>query len=456
MATRRGNPDQYLQKIGNTFYARVRVPRTLEKFVGQTHIRRTLETSERAEANRRKHAVVGKIKNELAAFRRSPPTAKDRGLSFADAREWREEFRRLEATGDVETHSTLSDVLTTRAEEIERLYGTNRAQRWYRAASRTGDTLLDLMDKWLGAMDYKESTNHGHRKALEEVLAHIDNNEAHPADVTRQVAIDYIDNSLMKRGLAANTIRDRLVSLGGFWTWMASRDAVRSGANPWSGHRVSKSQNKGTRPPRRAYSEAELLQLLNAPPEVRRWPTFAYLPDLIVLGMATGARIESLCALTVPAVKLTATRAIVTITGDKTQAGTRPVGITHPAALSVLKRRAAAAKKSSTGLLFGELSPGGYDKKMSAAATKAFGRYRRACGVPDGPDFHSFRRNVITMLEAAGVGQVPIARFVGHKVGTMAADTYSAGGSESLATEVSRKVRYSRQIEGALAKVAQP
>ena len=37
MATKRGNPDQYLQKVGGTYYARVRA-RTLEKYTGQTHI----------------------------------------------------------------------------------------------------------------------------------------------------------------------------------------------------------------------------------------------------------------------------------------------------------------------------------------------------------------------------------------------------------------------------------
>lgn len=61
MPAARSNQDQYLHKVGGTYYARVRVPRTLEKYTGQTHIRRTLETGDRAEANRRKHAVVEKI-----------------------------------------------------------------------------------------------------------------------------------------------------------------------------------------------------------------------------------------------------------------------------------------------------------------------------------------------------------------------------------------------------------
>lgn len=87
------------------------------------------------------------------------------------------------------------------------------------------------------------------------------------------------------------------------------------------------------------------------------------------------------------------------------------------------------------------------DEKFSASAVKAYGRCRRPYRVPDGTDFHSFRRHVITVLEAAGVGQVPIARFVGHKVGTLAADTYCSGGSKKLALEVASKVRYSAKVE---------
>ena len=68
-------------------------------------------------------------------------------------------------------------------------------------------------------------------------------------------------------------------------------------------------------------------------------------------------------------------------------------------------------------------------------------RFRQACAVPDGTDFHSLRRNVITVLENAGVGQVPIARFVGRKARTMAGDAYSAGMAEKVAREVADKVR---------------
>jgi integrase len=452
MAIKRGNPDQYLQKVGGTYYARVRVPRTLEKYLRQTHIRRTLETGDRAEANSRKHAVVGRLKAELDRLRKAPTEALGRGISFADAKLWREDLRAAEAADDEGVlHHEIHDAAINKAEELERLYGTDKAKRWFRAATTTSATLAEQMDGWLAASDYKASTNARHRKALAEVLKFVSNDHAAPSEVTRKVAMAFIDTDLTQRvpGLSHNTIRDRLVSLGGFWKWMAGRDAVAAGVNPWAGHRVSKQSNRGRSPPKRkgGYTDAEIVKLLTGNARVQTWPTYAYMPDLMVLGLFTGAREESLCALRADSVEEGKGTCTLHIINDKNASGVRPVGITHPAPLAVLKRRMIG--KQGQDLLFPELKPGGIDAKLSSSAVKAYGRYRRACGVPDGTDFHSFRRNVITTLENAGVGQVPIARFVGHQVGTMAGDSYSGGGSITNSLKTSKKIRYSAPVEAA-------
>jgi integrase len=117
--------------------------------------------------------------------------------------------------------------------------------------------------------------------------------------------------------------------------------------------------------------------------------------------------------------------------------------------MAVIKRR--LIDKSDKAQLFHELKAGGLDMKLSASAVKAYGRYRRSCGVADGTDFHSYRRNVVTILENAGVGQVPISRYVGHKIGTMAGDIYSAGGARENSLETSRKIRFSTKVESATA-----
>jgi integrase len=457
VTSRAGNKDQYLhQPAGRagTWYVRVRVPRTLEQYTGQTHIRRSLHTTSKAEANLRKHAVVGQIKRELEELRRKPPAAGEPGLTFADAKSIRAELEKLRATGDHEQLSTVELVTAEHAERIEQLYGHDKANRWYRAATTTTESLSELMDRWLGSSDYKESTKLGHRKALAEVLSFIGDEDAHPEDVTQAKALAYIDTDLSTRGLAASTMRDRLVSLGGFWAWMATRGAVPRGPTPWTGHRISKKQHRGTRPPKRkgGFTDKELLALLGGTDRVKAWPTYSYLPDLMVLGMFTGARIESLCALSPAVVEKLGDGYVLRIENDKTDAGARPVGVSHPAAVVVLARRLKGRKGAA--LLFPELTPGGADKKQSSSATKAFVRYRRACGVADGADFHSFRRNVTTILEGAGATQAEIARFVGHKLGTLAGDTYSGPRAASWALEMSRSIRYDKAAEAEALKLA--
>ena len=448
MATKQGNPDQYLQKVGGTYYARVRVPRTLEKYTRQTHIRKSLETGDRAEANLRKHSVVGKIKAELQNLRKSPPGNSDRGISFAQAKEWRDELINAEKLDDQGQQAyVIQGLVIDKAEEVERLYGTEKASRWYKAATTTTDTLSELMDGWMKVSDYKQSTKAGHRKALAEVLTFIKNDHAAPSEVTRNVALSYIDTDLTQRGLAHNTIRDRLVSLGGFWAWMTSRAAVAPGVNPWTGHKVSKQNNKGRSPEKMSYTDDELLRLLVGNDLVKKWPTYSYLPDMIVLGLFTGARENELCSLLAHDIEMGTDHCVLNITDSKTKAGIRFVAVTHPAPLAVIRRRLEGI--SGKAQLFHELTAGGLDMKLSSSAVKAYGRYRRSCGVPDGTDFHSYRRNVITVLEAAGVGQVPISRYVGHKVGTLAGDTYSAGGNRANSVETAKNVRFAPSVEAA-------
>lgn len=457
MASKRQSADTYLHRPAGstgTWYARVIVPRTLRRQVGQTHIRRSLQTASKAEANLKKHAIVGEIKAGFLKLRETKADGSSPGMSFQDARGWRDDIAALNAKGDFDQAEALELAAVEQAERVEQLYGTHAAMRWHRAATVTTENLAELMARWLDGREFRESTKMGHRKALSEVLDFIGDATAHPADLSHERALAYIDTCLLARGLAANTIRDRLGSLGSFWTWMGSRGLVKRGTNPWKGHHINRKRNLGTRPAKRkgGFSEDELLRLLKGNETVRKWPTYAYLPDLMVLGMFSGARIESLAAMQAERVTKVKGGYVMQMENDKTDAGTRPVGFAHPAAVAVVARRLKG--RAGPERLFPEFRPGGADEKLSASASKAFGRYRRTCGVADGADFHSFRRNVATILEGAGLLQAESARFLGHKVGTLAADTYGGPRAASWALEVSRKVQYSAAVEAAAVALA--
>ena len=70
------------------------------------------------------------------------------------------------------------------------------------------------MGKWMSASDYRESTKHGHRKALDEVLAFVDNELALPKDVTRETALAYIDSSEGSHTTRSGTASCRSVASG--------------------------------------------------------------------------------------------------------------------------------------------------------------------------------------------------------------------------------------------------
>jgi integrase len=447
---------KYLRRIGEKWYVSVRVPRSLEKALGTDHIRRTLHTGDLAEANRLKLAEVVRIKAELDALRRKQAQGEPikRGLTLADASAIRADLQRARKEGDEHTEEVLLSHASERAHDIAALHGESSAHRWVRRATRTEATLDTLCERWLKGSDYKGVTQDAHREALRGLLAFLGDDEATPLDVSRVLASDYIDADLAMKGLAQKTMRRKINSLSAFWDWLEVKGLAPPQGNPWRGHKISAKAHKGTRPKRRNYEDAELVALMNGAPAKgkRVSKTRPIARDLAILGLFSGARIDELCTLRAPHVTRQGGGYVVRVEQSKTQAGERPIAFVHAAPCAILARRLKVA--GNGGALFPELKPGGIDDKLSHEASKAFGRYRRACGVPDGPDFHSFRRQVATVLERAGVPTREIDRFIGHKIGRLSMDTYSAGSDAKQALATARKIRYTREIEAAALKAA--
>jgi integrase len=191
--------------------------------------------------------------------------------------------------------------------------------------------------------------------------------------------------------------------------------------------------------------------VLHGTPQANRWDRYPRVRDLLLLGLYTGARLNELCSMRVGDVVVVedASSATLQIREGKTNAATRTVAVTHWAVLALLKRR--LADKKPTAQLFEELRPGGADKKLSDSVSKTFTRYRRACGVPDGTDYHSLRRSFLTLHEHKGTDYVAVARFVGHEIPTMMHAVYSAGASREALLKVADATRYSPEVEKSVA-----
>lgn len=430
----RNGSTRYLQLIGFSWYVRVRVPPRLRAICG-SHIRRALHTRDLDHANVLKWHHVKEIKAELVRLRAADPKADEAARIRASLLEQR-------AAGDADAVETTIDCAVERAQQIEEAKGLPEAKAWFSLATAETPTLSELIEKWLADEPYKEQTKNQHRAALADVRKHMGGDRL-PSDVTDDVAISFVEDSLKKSGASYNTQRRKLNSLVAFWRWLAIRKYVRRGFNPWSGFKLSKYRTKKATPDKRPYSEAELLKLF------AQAPKYEGLGEVMVLGLYTGARLDELCSLHMRDIDLRNGIYFVTLRTGKGTTRERTIAVSHRYPVAVLSRR--WRKDEEGAQLFPEFKPGGYDGKLSWAVSKAFGRFRDAAGLPRGVDFHSFRRTLVTLLENAGADQVMIARYVGHALPTLAFTVYSGGSTEQTSREVARRIRYSTKVEQTVA-----
>ncbi len=457
------NP-KFLQRRGLSWYVRVRVPPALQAAAGSTHIRKALGTKNRAEAERKKWKVVAEIKAHLEELRRGPPPKPALYVEHGDPREWSEQLRKLRA-GD-EHDWMQADAIEWEAqdaaEKIEAKHGEAVAMRWFKTATTTTKPLDDWLEPWLAGTNYREQTKEAYRRAYRDLRTMLELGDADvivPEDITDDVAVRFVVDYLPAQGYTPASMSNRIGALSSFWIFLQQRRVVPLQRNPWRGHRVARRAVDGPRSRKspedeRPFTEPELVALLHGTARAKAWDVYPRVRDLMLLGLYTAARLNELCSLRVSDVTLDQDpeAAIVIIRQGKTEAAKRTIAVTHWAALEVIQRRITG--KPAGGQLFDELRPGGPDGKLSWTASKSFTRYRRECGVPDGTDFHSFRRTMLTLMEHKGIDYVAVARMVGHEIPTMMHAVYSAGASREALLKVADATRYSPEVEKAVAGLA--
>ena len=346
---------------------------------------------------------------------------------------WRKELEKLRDEGEDESADALESVLTDKAEDVEADRGFPVAKQFYDVAAGKAEPLEPLSQTWLAEIEgsVTEQTRAQHKTAINLLLDNL-NTATTVEAVTRRQAGKFISDYLVKSARATKTINRIISSLSSFWSWMFRRGIARD--NVWRGQSLKVDRKRTLR----AYTEDELVRLLSGTPTGKL--SRAVLPDLIRLGLFTGARINEICSLTVADVQNDA----FMIRDGKTEAATRAIPI-HPAITSIVERRITG--KSATTYLFNELTPGGPGGKMSWNVTKRFTAYRRSVGCPDGEtNFHSLRRTFATALEQAGVMQNVAEELLGHKKQGMSFGLYSEGvGFDPLRDAVER-VDFGQQV----------
>lgn len=463
---------------GQAWFVRVHIPRERWRDVGRIYrsktgekrdIVRTLETTDRREALRRRDPAVAAIREDVDSRLRAAglqPLAGDWTADWGPvAAARREQLRTADATpdpfddeGDGWTPRALvRDKISEEAQELYETQGADAANAYWAVATGGSLTVQEAADRWLAGLEAgkqnRQQTINGHRAALELLGAFLKAEKGLPAlsavalpIISRRIANDFVtwrqttNSAKTKRPVSPKTIQRELSSFNGLWRWALRGD--HAAQNPWTDQASSLPDPRRARHAgddredgKRPYSPAELVALLKA--TGKDWSPNgggygATLWDMLRLGLLTGCRADELASLRVADfVDGTSIRIRMGKTGNARR--TLPL---HAAAQRVLVERLAQLPDTApTAPLFPEIPAQGPDQKRGKMLTTRFlpamRRILKDAGLETTGevDLHSLRRSFAqhvrnAMQEDGGVDTVLLGALMGHSESTLALKVY--------------------------------
>lgn len=218
------------------------------------------------------------------------------------------------------------------------------------------------------------------------------------------------------KGLSDATTNRHMATLSAFWKWAEEREYCE-GRNPFDGHRKNLKEGRNKRG-YVAWETAELQKLFSPPPKRDD------LADIMLVALFTGMRLNEIVSLTNRQIAEVDGVPCIDITDAKTTAGIRKVPL-HPRLKWLGKRAEAGDPAARVWPRFSDEGPG---RQPSGDASKEFGRFKRSRGFENRQKaFHSFRKNVVSQLQAVGVPQHEVAELVGHETQGLTFGTYGKG-----------------------------
>ncbi|MBA3596213.1 MAG: tyrosine-type recombinase/integrase [Methylibium sp.] len=401
----------------NLWYAVLSVPDDVRHIIGKRRFSQSTKTADKREAILRAGLLVPGWKAETEKARGKLPDPK---ATFWD------NLRQGHMTANSEAEAiAIEDVIEKAVSKI-----ADREQASARWKHATGQTtpLAPLVAAWKESLRVSLKTiDQRHRDVLR-MTDHFVNLEA-----LEPQAVKAWTDKLMQGGATKATMARIGEGCRSLWAYLRMSGTVTMIApDPFDGSfklagKVAKSNTQD----RQAFTADELAQVYDVAADDQP------LADLIALGAYTGARIESLCALT-----LETSKDGVFLFDDKTDAGERQVPI-HPKLKALVKR---LQSNSADGFLIPSTSASKYGVR-SDPLSKRFGRLKESISFGPGHVFHSIRKTVATMLEQAGVPEGVAADILGHEKATMSYGLYSAGSSMAQKLRAISKVTYPSQLD---------
>jgi integrase len=375
---------------------------------------KSLETRDLHVAVARRHAALAGFQAVFAgAVSRSTAPVTEAAMI------WRHELAK--ASGDPD--SPLSSLLADEAERIEAEHGPAAADGFVEIATGRATPLLHFVDAWLAEGGAKgplrERTQGQYRSDVAALEAWLRAEGIAPTieAVTRQAAGRYVTTALSD--LDRGTANRKVSAPSSYWRWLVRRGHAE--VNPWAGQAFAKGRVGGREVDRkRAFTDAEVSILLAAAADPE-------LADIMQIGALSGMRLDEPYRLRVA----DCAGGWFDLRRAKTPAGRRRVPI-HSSLTEIVARRTKGQPQDAW--LFPEPGPERPGRERSMAVSKRFAGHRKRLDVHDTAGgarqsrvtFNSFRSWFVTKARA-GFDRAVVAAIVGHEVGNLTDDVYSAG-----------------------------
>jgi integrase len=426
--------DLYLYKRKNAlnWEVRVKVPAELRSVLGP-HLQASLKTRNKAEARRRKKAVLSKlfdrIETTAMTLRRDDDLLTDRQRKLM-------EFRKL-VLGFNDSQEDQDPLRLVIHDELEGIAATGEEGRYVFDVKSV--EFLPTFEEWAETQAQDKDTASRIRKVKRE-LTEFMGGQFFIGDVKPKTARAYLASV---QG-AKSTKKGRQQVLSRFWSHLV--DEEQAANNPWKG--IAITSDKGTERNVRPFEDYELAKLLKGlDSQPGHWR------DLCVLALVTGARQEEIARLKDSDVFEHEGGYVLTMEKGKTDRMTKRIPVHHKSALPIIEKRSQLG-----GFLFPECKPTGEDQRRAKYFSKRFSEWKTKQGFGTELDFHSFRRYLAnhfrkTVKDVHGV--VPSA-FLGHSIEDkdMTFGRYAGHVSVDELTPISEALRFPDGVEKALATLA--
>ena len=440
------------QASGGKWRVVLNVPKSVQKTLGKTKLKRALGTDSLDEANRLKWSVIAELRAELTAAERGDPSPNETAEVLRLAADYRERISRLDTSGveaerlREEIHLTAESLLGGRAYvdsggEIAPPEDRSKLANQFTAIALAAETpLAEGLARFHSQGPWNNRTRADSTRALG-YLTDWCRRQGIPETVesiTRKRAGAFVgdlvegverpdkrkkNGKASKAALAARTINKYITCLSRYWGWLEKRGYLAEGSNVWARQTLPEAE-RADEDKERPFTDDELKRLFEGT------PAQPYLKPLMAIAALTGARIGAIIELKVKDTD----GGCFLFKPQKQEKSTRRVPI-HSALQEVVAGLTKGKQPDDD--LFPECPPlpPGDARERSMPASKAFGRYRKSVGVDDPIEgnqrglvnFHSFRRTFVTRAFQAGQSEAIIQAVVGHKPSSVTRRHYHGG-----------------------------